>query len=354
MVRSRTVSANDSKSRPVTLADVTRAAGVSLTTASQALSGKERVSPRTRQEVNRVADRLGYQGNPLARALRGAFDERAVALFATDLDLGVRTRRLHDLQWRLRQEGYRASLAVFGEQENQAAVVRAVCDQRPRAIIADAPGFSLTAETLGALEAYQKAGGILLAYPNEFPADCDQVVLEIEEHTRQAIRHLIGRGHRRVGVRAHGRPSPLLTRVHQEEMEGAGLFPDPAWLYHEGIYEEGGLLLAERYLVTPADERPTAFFVINDVSAAAFVATLARHGVRVPHDLSVIGYDDSPAARCGLVPLTTINTRSDALVNELMRLFLSRVRGEYVGPGRRVGVPGIFVERESVAAPPEP
>lgn len=345
----------------VTLADVAREAGVSLTTASQALSGKERVARKTREHVGAVAQRLGYEGNPLAIALRGGFDVRKVKLFSTDLDLGVRTQRLRDIQSLLRREGYLPSLAVFGEQENQEATIQAVCQQRPCAILVNAatsgtPAASvpLSTETLAALKAYQHSGGLVISYPTALALDCDQVVLLVEESVRRAIRHLIAVGHSRIGMRSHGNRSSLIEPLVVQELEAAGLLPDPEWFCWEGLYEEGGRLLAEKFLAAPPETRPTAFFIINDVSASAFIAQLARHGVRVPDDVSVIGYDNSPAAWCGLVPLTTLDTRSEAIAQAVNQLFLSRVRGEYSGPARRVELEQPLIERESVAPPPKP
>lgn len=343
----------------ITLAEVAREAGVSLTTASQALSGKARVAQQTRVHVRAVAERLGYEANPLAKALRGGFDARKVILFATDLDLGVRTQRLRDIQSGLRREGYLPSLSVFGEQENQEATIQAVCQQRPCAILVNAatsgtPAASvpLSTETLAALKAYQHSGGLVISYPTALALDCDQVVLLVEESVRQAVRYLIAVGHRRIGVRSHGNRSSLIEPLVVQELEAAGLPPDPEWLCWEGVYEEGGRLLAEKFLAASPETRPTAFFIVNDVSAATFIALLARHGVRVPDDISVIGYDNTPAAWCGLVPLTTIDTQSEGVAQEVVQLFLSRVRGEYTGPARRVEIHQPLVQRESVGPSP--
>jgi DNA-binding LacI/PurR family transcriptional regulator len=341
---------------PVTLAQVARAAGVSLTTASQALSGKERVAERTRVHVRSVADRLGYQANPLARALARGLSEQQIAVISHGLDLGVQTQRLQVVQYRLRDAGYIPATFIYSAPYEQVAMVESVCRQRPRAILCDfgAAQGDVAPEAAALLAEYQRTGGTLLSYSAPQPAlDCDQVFLDRDATYRVGLGHLIDAGHTRLGIRYHGALHEGRHAAAAAYVAGRGLAFLPGWVRWEGVYEEGGARLAERFLAAPPAERPTGILIVNDVSAAAFVAVLARHGLRVPDDVSVVGYDDTPAARYALTPLTTVGTRAKDIADAATEMLQERLSGEYDGPPRRMVLDPPLVERESVAAPPD-
>jgi DNA-binding LacI/PurR family transcriptional regulator len=122
------------------------------------------------------------------------------------------------------------------------------------------------------------------------------------------------------------------------------------WLWANCCYEEAGARLAEKFL--KLKERPTAICIINDVTASTFVTQLHRAGVRVPQDVSVVGYDDTPAARYALVPLTTVSHPVEGIARPIIEMLLSRLDGSYNGAPRCVHVKGELIVRESTAAPP--
>ena len=91
--------------------------------------------------------------------------------------------------------------------------------------------------------------------------------------------------------------------------------------------------------------------IINDVTASTFVTQLHRAGVRVPQDVSVVGYDDTPAARYALVPLTTVSHPVKGIANPIVEMLLSRLDASYDGAARCLEVKGELVVRESTAPP---
>jgi DNA-binding LacI/PurR family transcriptional regulator len=106
--------------------------------------------------------------------------------------------------------------------------------------------------------------------------------------------------------------------------------------------------LADAFLTWP--EKPTGLCIINDVSASTFVTTLFRNGLRVPHDVSVVGFDDAPAARYALVPLTTVSYPIETMNLHVVEFTQSRLKG-YDGPPRTEVVQGEIVIRSSTAPP---
>jgi DNA-binding LacI/PurR family transcriptional regulator len=104
--------------------------------------------------------------------------------------------------------------------------------------------------------------------------------------------------------------------------------------------------LAEAFLTWP--EKPTALCIVNDVSASTFVTVLARSGLKVPDDVSVVGFDDAPAARYALVPLTTVSYPLEAIGRHVVEFTQSRLKG-YKGPPRKVVMQSELITRCSSA-----
>jgi LacI family transcriptional regulator len=163
-----------------------------------------------------------------------------------------------------------------------------------------------------------------------------------------ATRHLLELGHREIGICLH-------NPVQQDSAELAGFshamaeFGAPVqndWIFGGGNYEEGGARLASAFMSWP--EKPTALCIVNDVSASAFVTALAQNGVRVPDDVSIVGFDDARAARYALVPLTSVNYPLETISYHVVEFTQSRLQG-YEGPPRTVIVPSELVSRSSTA-----
>jgi DNA-binding LacI/PurR family transcriptional regulator len=121
------------------------------------------------------------------------------------------------------------------------------------------------------------------------------------------------------------------------------------WLWGNCPYEEAGARLAEQFL--NLKDRPGAICIINDVVASTFVSQIHRAGLRVPHDVSVVGYDDTPAARYALVPLTTVSHPVEGVARPIVDMLLSRLNRSYDAAPRCVEVKGELIVRESTAAP---
>jgi len=109
--------------------------------------------------------------------------------------------------------------------------------------------------------------------------------------------------------------------------------------------------MAAQWLKLPERKRPTAMCIVNDVTASAFVNEILRAGLGVPHDLSVVSHDDSPAALHAMVPLTSVSHPLDEIANQTVEFLLSRLNQTFDGPPRRVVITGALVTRQSTSAP---
>jgi DNA-binding LacI/PurR family transcriptional regulator len=339
----------------VTIQDVARAAGVAKATVSYAFSGKGQLTAEKREAVLQVARDLGYEPNLHAQRLANGGCHKTISLICRDVDIGVGTRKINRIQQLLAEQGYEVPIHACGfygggEAEMQAALLRDLCRQRPRAIVCAA--FGLHPDALAPLARYQKEGGVVVCYDHEADLDCDQVIFDREDNTYQATRHLLEAGHRAIGLYMHGPQSSW----PEERVQGFrralaewGLEALEEWLFSGGLYEEGGAQLAEQFLGMP--ERPSGLCLVNDQAALGFIVTAQRHGLRIPQDVSLVGHDDAPAARYNPVPLTTVSHPVEAIAQQVVELLSSRIEGRYSASARRVKVRGELVRRESVAPP---
>jgi DNA-binding LacI/PurR family transcriptional regulator len=338
--------------KSVTLREVAALAGIDKATASRALNGKGYVSPQTRDAALKAAQALGFEPDLNAQRLAEGRNHKVIGLLPPR-DLGVLTQQAYFIEHRLDEldfevQTYNVPRWVSHFEERQIALVNKVRRQRPGAIIVGSP---FVPGVVPELRLFRNEGGIVVSYGTEIDLDCDQVPFDSEHRAYTAARHLLELGHQKIGFCFHG-PVPQ-NRNESDQLAGFsraleefGASVQVKWLFAGGDYEEGGARLAEAFLTWP--EKPTALCIVNDVSASTFVTALARNGRKVPDDVSVVGFDDAPAARYALVPLTTVSYPLDTIGRHVVEFTHSRLQG-YDGPPRKLVVQSELIIRNSSA-----
>lgn len=350
-----------SQRRAVTLKDVAALAGVDKGSASVVVNGTKSntwISAAKRERIEAAARELGYVPNALAQRLANGFASLHIDLFALKLDGGLGVEKIKRIQNGLMDAGYDVPVHSYdfynnneGEAQRKLELIQALRRGRPRAIVCATPGVD--AAVLGELKSYIAEGGHVVCYDDEVDMDCDNVIFDARDTVRQAAQHLIGLGHRRLGLFVQGNRQPhgSVLLGFQEALRAAQLPLDAGALFGSSSPgEEGGADLAAQFLALPPAQRPTGMCVINDRSAWAFMVELGRAGVRVPDEVSIVGHDNLPAARFCPVELSSVSHPFERIANEVVQLLLSRLDG-WQGPARRVVVSGALVERASTAPP---
>lgn len=325
--------------------------GVSRSQVSTAFTGNGRISVATRERILRHAREVGYVPNANAQRLAAGRSPKLIGIFARNLDLGVGTVKVKKVQTELAQMGFDVPLYSWempdrAELVGDMSLIGKLCRERPRAIICK--WGNLLPEEQAALHKFIDTGGIVVTYGYPSDLGCDQVIIDEVTATFVATKHLIEFGHRLIGFSHHGK-SENHYRGFERALREAGITVRSEWVFHSGIYEQGGGDLAAAYMELA--EKPTALCLCNDVSASAFVNELHRAGMRVPDDVSVVGHDDVPAARYCAVPLTTVSEPVDEISREIVEMVTSRLERRYDGEGRVATFVGSLVARESVAPP---
>ena len=287
-----------------TMADVGRAAGVSPTTVSLILSGRgARISHATRERVLATIQELDYRPNRTAQGLRTGTTDTIGFLtdeIATEGFSGPMIAAIHDLAWEKR-----SLLLMVNTTRNASrlkAAVEDLIDRRVDALIFAAMGTRQ-------VDFPVPPGPVPTLLVNAFTANNSFPAILPDEISggRAAVEHVLALGHSKIAFLA-GREGAWATKMRirgfREGLEAAGRDPDKSPIYFGNYRIDSGYELTLR--VMQAKKRPTALLLGNDQMATGAYIALARLGLRIPDDVSVVGYDDEPLAADLAPALTTV------------------------------------------------
>lgn len=341
--------------RRVGIKDVAREAGVSPTTVSLVLNGRTgaRIPADTRERVRRVAHEIGYAPNSLARSLRTRRTHTIGLISDQIATTPFAVRMIEAVQDVARESGFLLFLVNTGsDPEVEREAIEALLAHQVDGLV-----YACMWHQVVEPPSRLPAGSVFLdsrPVGGGFPA----VVPDDHGGAVAAVQELVDQGHRRIAyIDAGEAPIPIASRLrydgYREVLRAAGIDPDPALRVEApATTAAGGLAAAGALLDRPERERPTAIFCFNDrVAMGAYRA--ARHlGLDIPHDVSIIGFDDQQLIAAALdPPLTTV-----ALPHyEMGRWAMEVMLGLREAPTENEGVvlmPCPLIRRESVAPPP--
>jgi LacI family transcriptional regulator len=330
----------------VTLEMVAERAGVSPSTVSRILNGTAVVSDEKRAAVDEAIAKLGFVPNPVARGLAGG-RTLSVGVLSQAIDSPFYGAALRGIEIELDAAGY-SPLFMSGHW-NASAEARCIDVLRSRRV----DGLIVLTGRLSdaALRSLARAlpvvvTGRSLKAPNLLSMDFDD-----REGARQATQHLIDAGHRRIAFIGGDPQHPdAIDRQqgYQAALEAAGLRTDPALLLAGNFSEHSGQQAAERLLAGKA--RFSAIFAANDQMASGAALALYRHGRRVPHDVSLVGFDDLASSVYMVPPLTTVHNPVHEIGQLAARAMLALLAGER--PAVQVPAPRLIVRESTRAAAP--
>jgi len=329
--------------------DIAAAAGVSSATVSRVLNNG-RVSPETRARVEAAVRKLNYFPNSLARSL----------ITGKTMNIGIVTHSLsNSFSWefveavseRLKDLGYRQFVASSGgDPEEEARYIAGFLSQRVDGLILHDPSEENYVAGIHR-EAAQRVPLVMVHSFQQEPLDINSVVVDQAHGMKQAMEHLMGRGHRRIWmVRSRGYSQDLKERIWRTTLAEAGApVPEGALVYVPDGDREKGIAEAED-LVHQAVKRlgpPTALFACNDLQGIGALAGLRRAGLRVPEDVSLLAHDNTIFSEVGR--FSSIDLKRAAVGHASVDLLLSGIRG-HVTEARRVYLTPGLVDRGSTQA----
>ncbi|WP_329228604.1 LacI family transcriptional regulator [Streptomyces sp. NBC_01460] len=338
------------QNKRVTITDVARHAGVSTAAVSKVMRNAYGVSPAMQEKVRAAIAELGYRPHAAARGMRGRtytigvlLDNVRNAFFADILD-GV--------QDELRDSEYTVLIGAAGfSPEEQARTIRSMVDRQMDGLILIAPGTSrhevlaTAADTPTVVLGHHDGSDI-----HDSVVDADDIGAGL------VVDHLVSLGHRDIAlVSAPGTkanrwkrtPEIVLTAGYLEAMERHGL-SEHAQVLHAAYSDEGGFKAGMTLLT--ATHRPTAVMTGADVAALGVYRAAHELGLRIPEDVSLVGYNDTALAALATVQLTSVDQAGHTMGSTAARMLIERVEGRRDRAMQTTMTPRL-VQRGSTAAP---
>ncbi|GLQ37967.1 LacI family transcriptional regulator [Rhizobium albus] len=330
--------------------DVARAAGVSTATVSRAITNPAMVTEATRAAVMAAIAETGYIVNHAARNLRRQ-QTGGIVVLVPNLSNPFFSQILSGVAAVMSEAGFNvlvadtqqpkgADLQIAQYLHNNRADGLIVLDGAiPESLFADYRRTRSRPPVVFACEWVEGFGE-------------PSVTIDNAEGAVLAVNHLIELGHHKIG-HVLGPLDNVLTIKRREgtiaALEGAGFPVDPDWFFEGDFSLASGVVAARAWLAT--SDRPTGVFCSSDAMACGFMAELHSHGVRVPEDVSVVGFDDIEIAQHFIPKLTTIHQPRTAIGEAAARMLLARLSGNSDDVDS-VRLTVELVRRDSTGAPP--
>ena len=315
--------------KAATIEDVATIAGVSIATVSRALRMPDKVAESTRQKVNAAIARTGYTANAMARNLRLQKSQMVLALASSISDPNI--------------------IGILS------GIERAANARRHGVLIGNTEGeLAIEADYLQFVSAGMADGVILLTgrapvgpdgkpLPRDLPvvaamrpiasADVSYVGVDDVEAGIVAADYLLSLGHRRI-VYVTGPVGEIVSDLRHEGFLRATAATGESWTIEGNGTSEGGKAAVERCFIR--DTMPTAFFCFNDDTAIGVIAAIRARGLSVPHDFSVLGFDDIPYVNYFDPSLTTVRQPRRQIGELAMDMLLDKVRNRSAAVEQRL------------------
>lgn len=330
-----------------TIREVADAAGVSRSTASRALSGNGYAAPEVRDRVRAAAKELGYVVDVTARSLKQR-TSRSVGVLVSDLRNVFYAELASGVGDEARAHGRTLVLVdLRGNGADELEAAEALVASRVSGVIATPVSARLSA-FLGRL------GVPLIEVDRRFDAEAaDAVVVDNRAAARDTTARLIAAGHRRIALlidETEWTTGEERLRGYLDALSAQRIKADDSLIVPAGWDAEEAAAAARRILSRP--DRPTAVFAANNVLTEGTWRAASALGLRIPADVSVVGFDDAPWMSMVEPGVSTRQQDAGSLGAAAMQALLHRLDTPDA-PVRTIVMPTSFIDRGSIAPPPE-
>ncbi|MCE4553937.1 LacI family DNA-binding transcriptional regulator [Roseateles cellulosilyticus] len=334
--------------KPSRLSEVAKLAGVAPITASRAIRGEGYVSEEARARIMEAAAKLNYAPDMVARRMRGE-KSRLIGIFVNNFGSLVLHEITKEISHEARARGY--DILLFSAERFDGvdrAGTRDMLANLCAGLILPMP--NVEDGYLAELERRQLP--CVFVNFDARPMALPVVVVENRNGARLAVEHLLSLGHRRIAFIA-GSPytgqSGERQAAYVDALNAAGIAVDPALIVPGRFVQTGGHAATQQLL--DLLDPPTAIFAANDEMAFGAIDAIHSRGLRVPADISVIGFDDIATSSHIHPPLTTLRQPLAKLSASAVGELVALIEGRGVEP-RRIALPLELIVRESTGPAP--
>jgi LacI family transcriptional regulator len=306
----------------ITIRDVAAQAGVSVATVSKVLNQRYGVAAETFARVRAVIDELGYEASLVAQSLRN-HKTNVIGILVSDLE-PFSTELLKGAADAIRGTGYELVIYSAGGRVGDHVGWERRYLSRLSGTLVD--GAILVTPTVVDV---RYGAPIVAVDPHTGPTDFPTIDSNNLRGAQLATEHLLTLGHQRIAMltgRADLQSARLREEGYRQALAAAGV-PVDEELVQAGDYDPD-VSSASALRLLKSEHRPTAIFAANDISAIATVSAAASLGIRVPADLSVVGFDNVPESALNSPPLTTIHQPIREMGQSAIEMLIRLINGE--------------------------
>lgn len=328
-----------------TIRQVAEAAGVSIATVSRVLNGNGGVSKDLADKVRQAAADLSFKPNRVARGLRRQHTQ-TIGVLVTDIQNPFFTSVLQSIERVLESSGYVLLLCNSDEQPGREKIHLATLQAEGVAGIIIAPTRSEAARYQPVID----SGTPIILIDREVQdlrADC--VTINNQDASASAVNHLIGLGHKKIGLIAgpsHATTSSIRKKGYLQALRDAGIGHTNEYIQAADYKQCGGYEAMGRLL--NHSNSPTAVIVLNNLMTLGALQAIHEHKLTVPGDIALLGFDDMPWASCLQPPLTVVSQPTYALGEAAAQLLLDRIQNPN-RPYRKLMLEATLIIRASTA-----
>ncbi|HMB94231.1 MAG TPA: LacI family DNA-binding transcriptional regulator [Rhodothermales bacterium] len=338
----------------VTIHDVAERAGVSIGTVSAVINHKNTVSKATRRKVLQAVSELNYRPSAAARRRLKPSTEKSIGLVIKEVHNPYFADIIIGVQQAARAQGFNV-LVVSSERDYklEQQLVDLLVAKDVEGIIIN-PLFDEKAD-LSHLFEIKRRNIPLVLIENVRGIQASMVDVDNVAASKEAVKHLIDRGHKRI-VHFAG---PKYSMHSDERIEGVRrafsaqrLIFDDHDIVYAGARLEDGYQAGLDFFRDRTEDMPTAVTCYNDLLALGLIRALRELGLRVPEDVSVIGYDDIDMASYASVPLTTVRVPKEQIGQQATDILIQHIEALDAGVIEKVCMQAELVVRESTRVLP--
>lgn len=325
---------------------IARKAGVSIATVSRVMNGSKPVSSDLQERVFAAVEQLNYKPNSIARSLI-LNKTNLIGVVVPDVSNGFQARILAGIESYSAQTNYRVIICnVYHNLKYKKNYLSILLDRHVDGII-------LLHETgLEEIEAFQKNSRVPLVFASVQTEGSNIPFVGIDEvgAARDAVRYMVGKGHQSVGL-IYGEGTALghLRRNgYLDALGEAGIEVDYDYMIQTCCGVDEGYEAMGKLLALP--QRPSAIFCVSDEMAVGAMNKALDLGLRVPEDISIMGFDDIDLSRVVRPKLTTVHQPIETIGIEAARHLIALIESKGNAISAPLILPHSIVERETLAS----
>lgn len=328
----------------ISIKQIAKKAGVSVATVSRALNIPEKVLPETREKILAIIEEFGYVPNPIAKALSTG-ETNLIALIIPTLDNSFFAQIAEGCQMYLLAKGYNLIIICSDKyKEHELGILKSIDQRQFKGIIISGSGLYVD-EYEEVLKQVSISKVLIESLPRE--TDISSVFVDDAKGIEAALLHFLEAGHERIAV-VTGETNLIPTKrrlmvLKNYLKEKLVNYEVPIIEAHYSSLISGSTALKELLL---NKQKPTAILAFNDILAFGVIKAAHELGIKIPEDLSVIGFDDIPMASFSVPALSTVYSPNEELGEEAAKLLLSII-DEHEEDIKNILLPVKLVLRES-------